>query len=575
MEMLSFDFVWLPHPIEECPSGEGLIEGRDAELRIDGPASITYAARLGYCAADDQWYGLLDMLDEILHEEAWPLEAIEGFAIDGAPVKTGIQTEFQRSIVPWTAFQKQSERLATRAAEQGPPPTPDAVRALEQRPTTWELGWRPVGWVGPSDEEVRLIYAAIVHDAAGHIRATTLHQDTPPDAEALDELVRRAAAEPHAPTTPIRPSTLRVADSTLASALTDRMDALDIRLDVHPTPQVQDALAQLTEHLTPEGPPPFLSDVADDAILAFFDTAASFYEATPWHRFEGHKYLGVQFDDGPWHYVNVMGQEEEAPGLAFFDDWLQLCRFHNNQPSFMQDMLSELFGEPLSLSSFEAAGAAEAMTLDALTALHPIDAAHVLELGIEPLRDDLYPLPYRYDAEKGLVAPHLALTAYRALMEAILIALDRRRATPVTSIKTTLDVDEHEVRLRYPADGTERPTGAPAGVRLIIEGRDHDPDPSPLPGGLSLHVDVAGDTVFEDVARALRDFDEDFEYIGVGTGEAVLWDDRGRRKSPCPRMTDLAACDDLWIEMLFSAYPTTVKPLERAPDSIQIQLVET
>jgi hypothetical protein len=260
--------------------------------------------------------------------------------------------------------------------------------------------------------------------------------------------------------------------------------------------------------------------------------------------------------------------------LAFFDDWLQLCRFHNNQPSFMQDMLSELFGEPLSLSSLEAAGVAEAMTLDALTALHPIDAARVLELGIEPLRDDLYPLPYRYDAEEGLIAPHLSLTAYRALMEAILIALDRRRATPVTSIKTTLELDGHKVSLRYPSDGTERPVAPHAGVRLVIEGRDHDPDPTSLPEGLSLHVDTAGDTVFEDVARALQSYDEDFQYVGVGTGDAVLWDDRGRRKAPCPRMTDLTACDDLWVEFLFTAFPAFVKPLEQTPDGIQIQLVE-
>lgn len=575
MEMLSFDLVWLARPIEECLSGEGFIEAREAELRIDGPTPVTYAVWLGHCADDEQWYGLQEMLDEILSDEGWTIEDVDGFAINDSPVKTGIQPGWQREIIPWATFQKQTARIAAQATEQGPPPAFDQVRALEQRPTTWELGWQAVGWVGPSDEEARLMYAALVHDAAGHIRATTLHEGTPPDAETLDELVRRAAAQPSAPTTPIRPSTLYLADQAMANALADRMGTLAIRVEAHPTPQVQDALAQLTEHLSPDGPPPFLSDVADDTIQTFFDAAASFYSAAPWRRFEGHKYLGAHFDDGPWHYVNVMGQEEEAPGLAFFDDWLQLCRFHNNQPSFMQDMLSELFGEPLSLSSLEAAGAAEAMTLDTLTILHPIDAARVLELGINPLRDDLYALPYRYDAEEGLVAPHLSLTAYRALMEAILIALDRRCATPVTSIKTMLELDGHTVSLRYPADGTERPVEAPAGVRLVIEGRDQDPDPTALPDGLSLHVDAAGDAVFEDVARALRSYDEDFEYVGVGTGDAVLWDDRGRRKAPCPRMTDLTACDDLWVEFLFTAFPASVMPLKQPPDGIQIELVGT
>jgi len=241
----------------------------------------------------------------------------------------------------------------------------------------------------------------------------------------------------------------------------------------------------------------------------------------------------------------------------------------------MQDMLSELMGEPPSLSPFEAAGAAEAMTLDPLTLLHPTDAVRVQDLGIEPLRDGLYPLPSRYDAREGLVAPHFSLAAYRALMKAILIALERRRATPVTSIKTTLDVDEYQVTLRYPSDGTERPVEGPAGVRLVIAGHDNEHDPTPLPEGLSLHVDATGAALFEDVARALSDFDDDFQYVGVGTGDVVLWDDRGRRKSPCPRMADLASCDDLWVELLFTGFSAAVEPLEKAPDTVQIQLVET
>lgn len=574
MELLSFDLVWLVHPIEECLSGEGIIESRETTLRVDGPTSVTYAVWLGYCADEQQWYGLQEMLEDMLVSEGWSYEDIEGFAIDGSSVKTGVQTGFQQNIVPWTTFQEQTAHLAATAKEKEPP-APDEVRALEQRPTTWELGWQPVGWVGPTEEEAQLIYAALVHDAAGHIRATTLHEGAPPDADALDELVRRAAAQPSAPAIPIRPTTLHVANDATANALADRIGALDIRVRAHPTPQVQEALAHLTEHLSPDGPPPFLSDAGDDAIRAFFDAATAFYAAAPWRRFEGHKYLGVQFDDGPWHYVNVMGQEEEAPGLALFNDWLQLCRFHNNQPSFMEDTLSELFGEPSSLSSLEAAGAAEAMTLDPLSLLHPIDAAYVQELDIEPLRDRLYPLPYRYDAEAGLVAPHFPLTAYRALIKAILIALERRRATPVTSIKTTLDIDGQQVSLRYPSDGTERPVKAPVSVRLVIEGRDNEYDSTPLPAGLALQIDATGDMLFEEVAQALRDFDDDFQYVGVGAGDVVLWDDRGRRKAPCPRMTDLAACDDLWVELLFTAFPAAVKPLEEPPDTIQIQLVET
>lgn len=572
MELLSFDLVWLARPIDECPSGEGFIEGREAELRVEGPTPVTYAAWLGYCADDEQWYGLQEMLDQILTHEAWTYDDVEGFAIDGVPVSTGVQVGFQQNAISWADFKEQAAQVASQ--HRAPPPEAAAVRALDQRPTTWELAWRPVGWVREADEPASLIYASVIHDATGYLRTASLYSNHPPTGEQLEELVRRAAGTPDAPGVPLRPSTLRLADAAVADALVNPLAALGIQVETAATPQADEALDQLVDHLTPDLPPAFLTGAPDDAVRAFFETATDFYAARPWHRFEDHKYLGFQFDDGPWHYASVMGQLEEAPGLALFDDWLQLCRFHHNQASFFTDMMSDLTGEPPALSSLEAAGAAEAMTLDALTTLHPTDAACVQRLGIEPLRDDEYPLPYRYDADAGYVPPRFSLADYRALMRAILVALERRRATPVTSIKTTLDLDGRQVRLRYPADGTERPPEGPAGLRLVIEGRDADPDPTALPEGLNLHVDAVGATPFEAIARALKEVDDDFQYVGVGADEVVLWDDRGRRKSPCPQMADLIALDDLWVEVLFTAFPARIEPLEDAPDAVRVQLVE-
>jgi hypothetical protein len=40
-------------------------------------------------------------------------------------------------------------------------------------------------------------------------------------------------------------------------------------------------------------------------------------------------------------------------------------------------------------------------------------------------------------------------------------------------------------------------------------------------------------------------------------------------------MTDLTACDDLWVEFLFTAFPAFIKPLKQPPDGIQIELVGT
>lgn len=575
MELQSFDLVWLVRPIETCLSGEDFIEGREAELRIDGPIPVTYVAWLGYCAHDDQWYGLQEMLDEILANEGWSYGEIEGFAIDESPVTTGIQVGFQQRIVSWSTFRDQTAHAATSAREEKPPPTRDEVHALERRPTTWEIGWRPVGWVGPSDEEAQLVYAALVHDAAGHIRTTTLSPGAPPDVETLDELTRRAAAQPDPPGTPIRPATLHVADETMAAALADRLAPLDIRVKAHPTPQAQEALAQLTEHLSPDRPPPYFVREDADAIRAYFETATRFFEHEPWTRFEGHKFLGFRFDGGPWHYANVMGQMEEAPGLALFDDWLQLCRFHHNQPSYFDEILSDLTGESPLFPLLEAAGAAEALTLDPLMLLHPDDAAHLHTLEITPVHGSLFPLPYRYDADRGQVAPRRSLQEYRALLEAIRIALERRRATPVTSIKTTLEVAGRDVTLRYPADGTERALDSSEHVQLVVEGWEDEYGPGIVPPGLHLHIDAPGSALFDAVAQAIEQFDEALSCTGVGSGELYLWDDRGRRKSPCPRVADLAGCADLWIELDYEGCPMTFHARsDPPPETIHVELAE-
>lgn len=575
MEIPAFDLTWITQPIEECLTGEGPIEGRRAELRLEGPDPVIYEAVLGYCSASRRWYGLLETLFDMLEEEGWAPGEVDGFLLNGTPVRTGLYLDPQQGFVAWSDFHERAAQFAQ--TEDKPPPPADEVRALEQRSTIWEIAWAPVTWVGPSEEEIQLLYAALVHDSAGHIRALTMHEGTPPDADALDELIRRAAGAPSSPGTPIRPSILRVADSESAPVLRDVAATFDIRLETAPTPQAENALADLTDHLMPDLPPPFLIEAPDEEVRAFFEAAESFFKTEPWTRFEGHKYLGVQFADGPWHYANVMGQIEESPGIAVFDDWLHVCRLHHNQPSFFDHVLSEMEGRSAYSSSLEIAGAAEAVTLDPIAMIHPKDAAYLYELGIEPIEQHLYPLPHRFMARNGepvQAAPTVSLDKYAALMDAIRIALDRRRATPVTSIKTTLDVHGHGVSLRYPSYGQERPLDGPAGAQLVIKGKDTEYDSPVLPAGLNLHVKTPGDALFEDVAKALREVDEEFQYVGVGCGEVVLWDDRGPRKTPCPRVADLADCRTLWMEMMFDDYEVDFIPQDPPPESIEVELVE-
>lgn len=572
MELLAFDFTWLIDPIDTCLTGEGPVEGREAALRINGPTPVVYEVALGYCSNSGRWYGLLADLHAILDEQSWSYSDIESFRINETTVKTGVYMGPQQGTVPWPDFRDQASQ--TLMARDEPPPSLEEVRTLEQRPTTWEMAWRPVGWVGSSDEEAVLLHAALVHDSAGHIRAMTLHRSVPA-AEQLEELMRRAAGTPTPPGTPIRPTRLRLADADAARDLTGIMDELNIHIEMGTAPQAEQALTDLIDHLGPDLPPPFFRDVPADEVRAYFETANRFFQSEPWIRFDGHKFLGFQFEDGPWYYANVMGQMEESPGLAVFDDWIQLCRFVHNQPSFFENLLAEIEGFSSILSAVEAAGAVEAITLDLLPALHPEDAAFLQNVDIPPIRDHFYPLPYRYDAEAGAVKPQRSPSEYRALMEAILIALERRRATPVTSIKTTLDVAGRTVSLRYPANGTERPFYGPETACLVIEGRDDEYDPTVLPAGLNLQVETPGDVLLEEVTKALQAFDEDFQHVGVGYDDVVLWNDRGQRKTPCPRVADLTDCEDLWIELTFMDFSVTFIPLSTAPpESVHVELVE-
>jgi len=326
--------------------------------------------------------------------------------------------------------------------------------------------------------------------------------------------------------------------------------------------------------------PPVFRDADDNILRAFFETTARFYDAAPWTRTEGDRFLGVQIDDAPWFFVNVMGQMEEDPGLSVFDDWLSVCRFiHNQRASYFDDLFAFLFEAddlaPEDLGAdgaFEAAGAMEGLTLHALDELHPADAERLLRASFDPPVGTFYPAPRRYDAKQGATAPHIDLDTYRRVMEALLTALERRRATPVTSIKTTLDVDGAEVSLRYPSEGTERPYDGPPGYRLLVHGDVEDMHaPSRLPPGTTLVVDAPATALFKDIAKAAKKQNDRFYEFSLYEGEIGLWDDRDSRRNPSPRVADLFNLDDLTVEIGGAVFALTLDgPLDDAPDEIHV-----
>ncbi|PSQ95497.1 MAG: hypothetical protein BRD55_10715 [Bacteroidetes bacterium SW_9_63_38] len=157
-------------------------------------------------------------------------------------------------------------------------------------------------------------------------------------------------------------------------------------------------------------------------------------------------------------------------------------------------------------------------------------------------------------------------------MEAILIALERRRATPVTSIKTTLDIDNAEVSLRYPSEGTERPYDGPPGYRLLVHGGDDGAhDPSRIPPGTTLVIEAPATALVKDIARAVKNTNERFYEFSVYEGDIGPWDDRDSRRNPSPRVADLLDLDELNVEIGGAAFALTVDgPLDDAPDEIHV-----
>lgn len=190
-------------------------------------------------------------------------------------------------------------------------------------------------------------------------------------------------------------------------------------------------------------------------------------------------------------------------------------------------------------------------------------------------------MPLRFDVDEGLVAPQFSLETYRLVIEALLLALKRRRATPVTSIKTTLDIDGRRVSLRYPSDGTERPYDGPPGYRLVLRGRKEEAhDPSRIPEGERIEIEVPATALFKDVAKALGQFHERIYQAtlrerGLLAGSVCLWNDNASRRDPSPRVADLAALrypEELEVEIGRGAFALVVdRALDAAPDEIQLQ----
>ena len=574
MEMQHFDLLWLPDPVDFCLYDDTELHLHEAELALHSATrSEEYVVHIGHCGECGQWYGLLQVLDEMMTDAGLDAAAVEGFSLDGEPITAGVH--LGPPTIPWSTFGEQMTSM--RAAQEQPTPTDEEVQALDQAPTTWEIAYGPAAWIGAADEEAELSYVALVH-GPNLVRSVDISVGAPFDAEQLAALVRRAAGTPQPPGQPGRPRTIRLSDEELASGLKSHLAPLGIDVEVDETPLATQAMDEMTTMLAGDIGPPVFRGADEASLRAFIDAGARFYEAAPWTRTEGDRFLGVQIGDEPWFFVNVMGQMEESPGLSVFEDWLTACRFIHNQRSddFMSELADLFFGDDeMRVDPFEAAGAMEAMSLDERDLLHPADAERLDALAIDPPVDGQYPVPRRFEFETGPAQPHVTLDTYRRVIEALLIALERRTATPVTSIKTTLDIDGTEVSLRYPSDGTERPYDGPPGYRLVLHGHDNEMhDPSRLPSDEQIVIEAPATALFKDISKIVTQREDRFYEFSLYDWNVCLWDDHGSRRNPSPRVGDLPELEEMDVEIGGATFQFSIDgPLDAAPEEIRVERV--
>ena len=572
MELQVFDLLWLPEPVDFCLHDDTALHLHEAEIALQTASSVEESVVLmAHCDDCGQWYGLLPILDEIMTHAHLDAGQVEGFTLEGAPLTAGVH--LGPSTIPWSTFGEHVTSM--QAAQERPTPTNEEVRALDPSPTTWEIACGPAAWIGPEGEEPELTYVGLVHGPS-LVRSVDLSVGGRFTAEQLAALLRRAAGTPQPPGQPARPRRVRLPNDDLAAELESTLAPLDIAVEVAETPLASQALDEITTLLAGDIGPPVFRDVAEEDLRAFIDTGTRFYEAEPWTRTEGDRFLGVRIGDDDWFFANVMGQIEESPGLSIFEDWLSLCRFIHNQRS--DDMLSALANlllgdDEMQVDPFEAAGAMEALSLDDRDLLHPADAERLDALSLDPPVDGQYPVPRRFEFETGPTQPHFSLDTYRRTIEALLIALDRRTATPVTSIKTTLDIDGTEVSLRYPSDGTERSYEGPPGYRLVLSGHDSDiSSPSRLPSNEQLVIEAPATALFKDVAKTVKQTENQFYEFSLYDWNVCLWDDHGSRRNPSPRVADLTELDEMDVEIGGATFQFSIaRPLDAAPDGILVE----
>jgi hypothetical protein len=197
------------------------------------------------------------------------------------------------------------------------------LEELPQRFDVWQAdARRPAAVVRGGGQSARPWLSVAVSPTDDQVLALELSHEEPAAPELWALLLKAmrepAAGEPH------RPTEVQFLGRRWADALRPALLAANVECAaVEALDGVDGVLEELAGQLLVHDQPGLLDmpGVAPEAVAAFFDAAALFFEQAPWEKV-GERPIRVEcarLDSGPWYAV-LLGQGGVAHGLVLYDD---------------------------------------------------------------------------------------------------------------------------------------------------------------------------------------------------------------------------------------------------------------
>lgn len=333
-----------------------------------------------------------------------------------------------------------------------PLPAIEEVQALPQVEERWEVAARELqSWILDEEEGPYRPYGTLVVSTAGPLVVFhDLSTDKPSSTDVRNTLLKAMSHPTSGAGEPRRPTSLVIDDESLVEPLKFEMNALNIRCETGPTPEVDEALAELEYYLAGEREPiPGLLDhpgVTPELVGDLFEAAAEFYYVAPWEWMLDEDLIAVRYPvpDGEWRFASVMGHAGMEFGLAVFESLADYDRLATTPP-----------GASIGMMDYRS------LTYDDVTSMPFPDIEAARHYDWEVAAEDAYPIPVTFTKEEEVKRPGpREIEWYTVTLRVIVDFFDEywpddmdyvAEPTSETFVVPLLD-EEVEVELRYPAD---------------------------------------------------------------------------------------------------------------------------